>query len=692
MPKLISILDAAKRLGVAIRTLQKNCARGKVSGAIKRAGTWMIPASFDPRLCEVKGPEKRAGKDTLLDIPADKRDEAIRRLGLIGEADAFIGAAVREGLNRCDSLERFALGKQINPRTLRRWMDAWRAEGLLGLVDKRGGQQESESIHPAAWDFFKRLWLDPRRPSVVSCLGMVRQHSKENNLDWQIPAERTMYDLIDRRIPEPTQILYREGQEAYAAKCEPYILNDPDSIEPGAIWVGDHHCFNVWVRHRGEWIRPWVTAWEDMRSRAIVGYHLSDSPNQTTILQAMKAACEKHGPPDSVKIDNGKDYDSELWTGTTKARRKALGKGYLDENTVRGLYGMLGVTVSFAIPYHPKSKAIERWFATLDSQFCKTVRTYCGKDTDSRPEGLNEYLKTQAAIDEAYTLESFTATVGRYIEAYNNTAHTGRGMDGRSPNEVLATRTRRKVLLDGVLDLLCQVWSGDLVVGKNGVKFNGHWFGQCDTQLLAIQGRKVRVSYNPADLSRVNVYDAESHQFITIAEQAAFVRYGVTVGESESREAHRKIARAKKIHREYGKTMQDRFIDATHLAIRAAQDNARPEPAAAPKPRILKPVGTVLDGQVKARDEAIKQKTARAAGSELDIDFDLMKPQQRELPEFDIDFDAMYEKNHPGESDNPLGLDWRKLKKPRIGGANMDHVLELHGDHSKQKTKKQQAS
>jgi hypothetical protein len=97
MAKLIDIPTAAKRLGVAIRTLQKKCARGKVSGAIKRAGSWMIPASFDPRLCEVKGPEQQTGKDTLLDIPADKRDEAIRRLGTIKEADAFSREGRRVG-------------------------------------------------------------------------------------------------------------------------------------------------------------------------------------------------------------------------------------------------------------------------------------------------------------------------------------------------------------------------------------------------------------------------------------------------------------------------------------------------------------------------------------------------------------------------------------------------------------------
>jgi putative transposase len=90
-------------------------------------------------------------------------------------------------------------------------------------------------------------------------------------------------------------------------------------------------------------------------------------------LRAFKRGCETYGPPDAVKIDNGKNYDSEMWTGTTKKKRKALKKGYLDEKRIAGLYGKLGINVSFAIPYNAKAKPIERFFATLDDQFVRTM-------------------------------------------------------------------------------------------------------------------------------------------------------------------------------------------------------------------------------------------------------------------------------------------------------------------------------
>ena len=106
-----------------------------------------------------------------------------------------------------------------------------------------------------------------------------------------------MHRLIDDRILLAVQVLHREGLAAYEAKCAPYIEVDPDSVEPGQVWVGDHSEFNCWIRHAGRWVRPWVTAWEDYRSRAIVGYRISASPNQTTIMLAAKRAVEEHGPP-----------------------------------------------------------------------------------------------------------------------------------------------------------------------------------------------------------------------------------------------------------------------------------------------------------------------------------------------------------------------------------------------------------
>jgi len=357
--------------------------------------------------------------DELRDVPADKRDKALKRLGLIQE---FAGFIKMSGRARSEAIAVFCVQKCIHIRTFQRWLARYKTQGLIGLVDTRGGGKFlMQTISEEAFELFKSMYLTEQQMSVKTCWQNISFHNKNQNKGWKIPLLQYMYRIVKQRIPMPVQVLHREGLAAYEAKCAPYIQTDPDSVEPGQVWVGDHSEFNCKVFHRGKWSRPWLTAWMDLRSRTIVGWHISFNPNQTTVLLAMKRAVEKYGPPDSVKIDNGRDYDSEMFTGTTKVKRRMIRRGYLDEQMVAGIYAMMDIAISFAKPYNPRAKAIERIFDTIDMQFVKTFKTYCGKDPQRKPENHNELLKSEKLADES-TLEKFTNQFSRYVEAYNCSA------------------------------------------------------------------------------------------------------------------------------------------------------------------------------------------------------------------------------------------------------------------------------
>jgi hypothetical protein len=381
-----------------------------------------------------------------------------------------------------------------------------------------------------------------------------------------------------------------------------------------------------------------------MRSRKIVGWHICAAPNQTTILLAMKRGIEKYGPPDSVKIDNGRDYDSEMWTGTTKVRRRTLAKGYIDETRIAGIYAMMDIGVSFSIPYHPQSKPIERWFDTLDMQFTKTMPTYCGKDSERKPDNLNDYLKSDKAILEAYTLESFGELVNQYIEVYNNNAHSGNGMDGQTPNQIFSQRTSQRVLVDGVLELLMRTWSGELIVGKNGVRFKGMWYGQYNMELAIWQGKKVVAAYDPDDMRRVYVYDSTNTKLITIAEQNQLIAYGSAVSEESFRQARGEQARAVRITRQFRDTRLTANMDLPTLTMKAMAEgqkqNVEHRTLNAEVEANMRPVQTPLNNQVREHQRQVTIKALkRAAGAEsmtaaLDMDFSLLstkKPESRKL-------------------------------------------------------------
>jgi transposase InsO family protein len=575
----------------------------------------------------------------LSEIPANKREEAINRVGIVKDFECFAARNVREGGTRTQAIAVYSLQEGITQRTLQRWIYKYRDFGLKGLVDMRGrGGDDGGAISDEAFELFKSLYLDLRQPTLATCWQNICYENRRQNKGWTIPSLRVMYNIVEKSIPYPVRVLLREGQAAYDEKCAPYIQVDPDSIEPGQVWVGDHHQFNCWIRHKGQWIRPWLTAWEDMRSRSLVGWHISLSPNQTTIMFAFKQGVKSYGPPDSVKIDNGKDYDSEMWTGTTKAERKALQRGYIDENNVRGLYAMMGVTVSFAIPYHPQSKLIERFFDTLDCQFVKTIPTYCGKDTGRKPDYLNELLNSQKAIDNALDLQKFSMLFERYAKAYNSSSHSGAGMDGRSPEQVLAARTSRRVILDEVLDLLLQGWSREIIVRKNGVQFKGLYYGQFNADLLACQSKTVRLAYDPHDLRRVYVYDAATRRLITIAEQNQLINYGDAVSDEQLREAMRQKSRALKVYRGYRDSALIANMDLTDVVIRAMQE-AKVVNEAERTQQTLRPVRTPLDGQLTAHKQlkARMALTTRPKKERLNLDLSLLKPKREILPVLELD-------------------------------------------------------
>lgn len=638
------------------------CRNGDLPGATQPKGKWKIPITAHAALRKGVASAPDASGDLAV-VAAHRREEATRRLGHVRAAVAAGHESVAAGGRHGDGLRAYAAANGLSERTLRRWIAQYKDDGLDGLVDRRGGEEGSGGITPDAWRRFEALYLTPRQWSVRLCRQTIVHESREQGYGWQVPSLRVLQRMASE-IPLPVRVLHREGMEAYNAQCAPYIQIDPDSVAPGAIWVGDHHQCNCWVRHRGRWVRPWLTAWQDMRSRALVGWHVSCNPNQTTILLAFKRGCESYGPPSSVKIDNGKDYDSELWTGTTKARRRKIAKGYLDEPMVAGLYAMLGISVSFSIPYHPQSKPIERFFDTFDRQFVKTMATYCGKDTARKPEHLNKLLERTAG-DHCMTLDAFAAKASTWIDTvYHRQAHTGVGMHGRAPLAVLADRTSRRVVKPGVLDLMCRVWSPALKISKGGsVQFKGVKYGMGNEALIVRQGQEVRLAYDPDDMARVHVYDAATWRLITIAEQPRLVAYGLSgggpVAESDFREAHRQKARAKKAiraarpaHRVANTQLTDLAVAAQGAAASAdapqpsealAKEGRQPptlKPAAtsAKEGPTLRPVATVLDDQLDLHRRLEQQQILRrAVGAEaprkkLDFNLDALRPKEPNRP------------------------------------------------------------
>ena len=271
MTKYLTVQEAAEIRGVTCQRIRQMCSNGSLAGARRQGSQWRIPTTAHAELATAQISHPGCSSEALAKIPADKRQQALRRVKIIKQLEDFAARFMNSGGGRIEAIKAFSEQQGIKMRTLQRWIQSYHSEGLAGLVDRRGRGVGQATISPGAWETFKSMYLSQQRLSVKLCWQNIKYLNSRDKLGWQVPSLRRMQQLATEQIPRPVRVLHREGIEAYNAKCAPYIQADPDSVEPGQIWIGDHHQCNCWVRHRGRWVRPWLTAWQDMRSRAIVG-------------------------------------------------------------------------------------------------------------------------------------------------------------------------------------------------------------------------------------------------------------------------------------------------------------------------------------------------------------------------------------------------------------------------------------
>ena len=181
----------------------------------------------------------------IQNLPADKREDALRKLGIIREFEKFSGANICNKGTRTEAFSVYAAREGIGVRTIQRWIAKYNHQGLSGLMDSRGKDGDIEEvISPGAFEMFKAMYLTQQRLTVKTCWQNINYENRNQKRGWRIPNLRGMYRYIEKHIPLSVQVLHREGLTAYEAKCAPYIEIDPDSIEPNQVWVGDHSQFN----------------------------------------------------------------------------------------------------------------------------------------------------------------------------------------------------------------------------------------------------------------------------------------------------------------------------------------------------------------------------------------------------------------------------------------------------------------
>ena len=325
-----------------------------------------LPEDFQTALCAAIAtrPEEPAVRGAGLEtVPAHAREKA---------ADRALVLALwkKSGLSVRDFAQGYTEGRISAPdglkdripeasvSTLMRWKKAKARGDIAALAPKSGGKRGRRALTKEEASVAASLYLDPRKPKAARVYRDFRK---------VFPSSRASYDTVLRflqnDLPHGLIVRMREGAKAYNDKVAAYIERDYTLTQPMENWFSDHHVLDLVVTDGTRIFRPWVTAWQDQRSRKIVGWTISDNPCSATIMSSLRMGIELHGSPWNATMDNGKDYLCKALNGSgVWITKESDGIEEAEYIRIAGAFEALGVTVHHAQPYHGQSKPIERFF------------------------------------------------------------------------------------------------------------------------------------------------------------------------------------------------------------------------------------------------------------------------------------------------------------------------------------------
>ncbi|MBK8914190.1 MAG: DDE-type integrase/transposase/recombinase [Phycisphaerales bacterium] len=406
-----------------------------------------------------------------------------------------------------------------------------------GNVDRRGRPTTEPGfgeVSPAAWEFFKALYLDDRRRTVAYCYDTTLQWAKFRGEAWPLGERgvRKVRELVKHFLPDALADYHRLGRKRWRSRFAPRVERDRTAWRPNQVVFIDHTRHNVVAVHGGRNFRPWRTAVVDLASGLALSI-IVPKANMDAVRRVLRRWVEKHGAPERLYMDRGRDFGS---------------------GPVKSMLDGLGIAVTEAQPYNAAAKGmVERFFRTCDERRDREEETYIGNKPDARPETILKRIEAGAV--RAPTLAALQQREDEFLGWFNE-SHVSPATDGRTRAAAFADNPiPRRTAPAAALELLTRL-STRVKVSKYGITVPGTRIrmGQAELRLLRLQGQEVLIRWDCEDLSSVAVCDLSGKHLFNVTDQAL---NGVTT--DDAREVGRRKARAERAARELGRVSTDRW-------------------------------------------------------------------------------------------------------------------------------------
>ena len=444
------------------------------------------------------------------------------------------------------------LGKITAP-TFYRWASSFEKGGADALIPKYGRNKNgagSVALTPMEQEIAKAYYLHPNKWSPA------KVHRELARCYGTKASPQTVARYLNS-LPRSIRVYYREGKTKFEAKVLPYICGDPERFASMDMVVSDHHNWDFLVRKGDKIFRPWITVFQDHRSRKILSWSHSLYPSSESIAEGLYMLTVKFGAPETLHIDNGKDYRGSYLNGKNVwVSIENEGMNERVQAEIQGVFGALGIKVIFALPYHGQSKPIERHFGTFAQDFAKEFETYVGSNTVTRPEEAALYYRRIGKQDKkevVYDWEVYMLAWEAYIEQWNAThRHSGKGMDGKTPNEVFFANWKRKRNVSPEYLEIAFASTESRKVMRNGITIDGtvYWGNELRRHI----GAQVLVKRSFSSMTRAMVFDIDG-RFLCYAEADYFAETG------DLAEDNRRVNDARKLYKDDIKLFESSMIE-----------------------------------------------------------------------------------------------------------------------------------
>jgi putative transposase len=436
-----------------------------------------------------------------LDIPEADWTEAVRR-------EATVRALAAAGVNNRLVIDAAAADLGLGRAQVYRLIARFRQLPVTAsLVVPRPGPRQGARLLPGAVEHQIEAAIDTvfktrERPTLEKLRRDIRADCAAAGLPP--PSRKAIQARVSARSLREL-VKAREGPEAARQVFAP-VGPGLRSSHPLAIVQIDHTKVDIQLVDdlaRAVVGRPWLTLVLDVFSRCVLGFYLSfDAPSAAGVALAvgqavlakpdwlgergLDLAWPMHGVPKSLHLDNGKEFHS-----------KALKRGCQQH----------GIRIDYRPP-HSRARSpatprfgghIERLMGTLMTRVHALPGT-----TSSNVAARGNYPAEQKAI---LTLREFERILAlEILGPYHNEVHAALGTTPAAAWTAGAAAHAVRPPADPAGFVLDFLPFEERIIRRDGVRlFNVTYFDGALAPLLDANARKVRVKYDPRNISAVFV-------------------------------------------------------------------------------------------------------------------------------------------------------------------------------------------